>query len=134
MHYAQMKVVIPSWYLERGHKLVGLKVEPFDAAWSKEADVYVGLNGLTKEGRTAHRYIGFKNWLTRRDPTEDHVIAAVVGVYEDGRVCFENGRQRFAFLRDHGVKIMPVAMETGQIENARRYGYLHLVYTTRSRT
>jgi hypothetical protein len=45
-----------------------------------------------------------------------------------------NGRHRFAFLRDHGVKAIPVAMQPDSIENARRHGYLHRVYATRSRT
>jgi hypothetical protein len=131
MSYMAIKIILRA---RDEHLLVGVKVQQFDAAWSRETDLYVGPHGRIKNGGEAHRYFYFGHWLAIRDPQEEHVIAPIIHVCEDGSVGFENGRHRFAFLRDHGVNVMPVAMTPDAIENARRYGYLHHVYATRVRT
>jgi hypothetical protein len=56
--------------------------------------------------------------------------APIVFVRDDGQPCFEDGRHRFALLRDRGLKTIPIAMELPSVERARSYGYLGRRYKT----
>jgi hypothetical protein len=49
-------------------------------------------------------------------------------VRDDDWAGFEDGRHRFAVLRDYGLATISIAMNPQSIANARRYGYLHHVY------
>jgi hypothetical protein len=114
----RVKVTLPYSPSKWVRRLVYVNVRAFDAAWSKDRGVYIGTGGARPGKR--HRYTGFGRWVA----SQGHLEAPEVSVYEDGRVRFGNGRHRFAWLRDHGLIAVPVAMDEESIENARRYGYL----------
>lgn len=100
-----------------GEKIVNVNVAKLDAAWSKDVDFYVGPNG---QGGIKSRYPNFGEWLQ----TADSMEASEVYVRDNGEIAFTNGRHRFAWLRDHGVTVMPVAMHPDAIANAKKFGYL----------
>jgi hypothetical protein len=114
----------------RGDVLVSLHVRRFDVAWSKEGaeGIYVGANGYGSNA--IHRYRNFQKWLA----AHDYMRASEVGVSDDGKVGFRNGRHRYAVLRDLGRRTIPAAMSPESVENANRYGYLHHIYAPNRRT
>lgn len=112
-------------------KLVKVNVKAFDKAWSKDRDFYVGKGGTGAS--IGDRYQRFqdilkmseeerKRWLG--ESPKGNIIASSVGVSEDGSVYFDNGRHRFAVLRDMGYKEIPVAMTKESIKNAKKHGYI----------
>lgn len=69
------------------------------------------------------RYWGFGEWLAERRK----VWMPDVGL-SDGHISFNDGRHRFAWLRDHGVRALPVTVSPRiEAEMERRFG-------TKSRT
>jgi hypothetical protein len=110
-------------YYGDGYKLVGLHVQRFDAAWSRETELYIGPGGMEDSG-LAWRYNEFKKWLAEHN----HMTVSRVSVIDDGQVGFTDGRHRFAVLRDYGLRIIPAVMDPESIENAQRYGYIRCIY------
>ena len=98
-------------------KLVDVDVPALDAAFSKETDFYVGPGG---SGGIGKRYVRFADFIANSNTVE----ASMVYVDEIGRVSFDNGRHRFAFFRDNGIKTMPVSMTPESITNATKFGYI----------
>ena len=100
-----------------GRELVKINVPAFDAAWrnGSSGNQYIGAEG---HGGIKGRYEKFGKWLaTANQPIE----ASTVGVDDDGSVSFYNGRHRYCYLRDHGVKRIMVAMDPYSIKNAKKY-------------
>jgi hypothetical protein len=98
--------------------LVKLNVAAFDAAFQRERDFYIGPGGT---GNPIHdRYPKFGEFIAKVTEIE----AAEVTVNDDGKVGFTNGRHRYAWLRDHGVKDIPVAMTPESVQNAAQHGML----------
>jgi hypothetical protein len=97
--------------------LVDILVQPFNHAWSKDTEFYIGTGGTQGIGK---RYQGFGEFLK----TGETVEASEAYVDEKGRVTFSNGRHRFSYLRDQGATTIPVAMSPDAIANARKFGYL----------
>ena len=50
--------------------------------------------------------------------------ASDVHVNEHGLVDFGNGRHRYAFLRDKGLKHIPISMSKEASKNAKKHGYI----------
>lgn len=98
--------------------LVDVLTQPFDAAWQKDRDFYIGPTGT---GGIGKRYGAFGNFV---NSTKEHIEASEVHVDDRGNVSFNNGRHRFAWLRDNGAQSIPVAMGKDALENARKFGYL----------
>ena len=97
---------------------VGVDVLALDSSWQRDSD-YVqpqGFNGL------GDRYAEFGEWLSKATepiwmPTISYSEAT------DWHVAFTDGRHRFAWLRDHGVKTLPVATDPGEVVNLKeRFG------------
>lgn len=101
-----------------GERLVKIDVRKIDQAWQKDHDFYIGTNGV---GGIRGRYERFADFV---NSTQEPIEASEIYVRENGDVTFTNGRHRFAYFRDRGVAVMPVAMHPDAIENARKYGYL----------
>lgn len=101
----------------RGFKLVNIDVTKFDHQFAKDIGFYVGQNG---DGGITGRYERVKKFIADTGGME----ASSVDVNPDGSVGFNNGRHRYAALRDAGVKTMPVAMDTESAANARKTGLL----------
>lgn len=75
----------------------------FDADWASHRhsrDFYVGPGGTGGIGR---RYKTFDGWVRQGMPVE----MPVVGFDGFGAPNFSNGRHRYAWMRDHGVRAMP---------------------------
>jgi hypothetical protein len=98
-------------------RLVNVNTAKLNNAWS-HSNLYIGSGG-TNQIKT--RYQQFGQWI---NSTNEPIIASTVGVDHNGSVSFYNGRHRFAWLRDNGMKAIPVAMDSNSIRNAKKYGYV----------
>jgi hypothetical protein len=100
--------------------LVKINVDNFDAAWrnGSSGNQYIDAEG---HGGIKGRYDKFGQWLsTANQPIQ----ASTVHVDKDGSVSFHNGRHRYCYLRDHGVKTIRVAMDPQSVKNATKFGLL----------
>lgn len=81
---------------------VMIDVAKLEASFAKDANFYVGPQG---EGGIKGRYERFAKWM------EGGQVVEMPEVCMNGdEISFINGRHRFAWMRDHGVKMMPVAV------------------------
>lgn len=112
--------------------LVIINTTKFDNAFKKDKDFYIGKGGV---GSIKGRYKGFELFaLGGKEElvpgvSIDHlptnsIEASEVYVDKDGNVSFTNGRHRYAWMRDHGIKDIYVAMNNQSIENAKRHGLI----------
>lgn len=102
---------------KEGYKLVNIDVAKFDAAFKKDPTFYIGPDGT---GGINGRYGRVKQFMTDNSTFE----ASSVVVNADGSVGFQNGRHRYAVLRDAANQVIPVAMDEASIENAKEAGFL----------
>ena len=86
-----------------GDVQVMIDVAKLDASFAKDREFYVGPQGA---GGISGRYERFGNWLNNGEA----VGMPEVCLNDNGEVAFINGRHRFAWMRDHGVKKLPVAV------------------------
>lgn len=96
--------------------LVMFDTAKFDARFAK-TDSYVGHGGA---GGIGNRYAGVKDYLSKNGA----MYASEVHVRENGSVIFDNGRHRYAVLRDAGVKEMPMSITEEGLQNAVKAGLL----------
>ena len=105
--------VVPNW---PDYKVAYVDPAKVDALWSRDK-LYVGKGGT---GGMADRYKGAKSLIDGLKPGQDFKAPAVsIGA---GRVSFDDGRHRFAVMRDEGLREVPVSMNEASLENARRLG------------
>lgn len=83
-------------------------VAKVDLAWLLSTN-YVSCGGGC--AGNPERYEQFGHWFERKEP----VLIASLGLWDDV-IEFNDGRHRFAWLRDHGVEIMPVHVDLDNIE------------------
>lgn len=94
--------------------LVTVDVKKLDAAWSKDGSYYIppgGPTGAAGESSYVARYKGFQQWLI--DHPDTPIESPYVG-YMDGVASFNNGRHRFAVLRDQGETAVQIEIEPQQ--------------------
>jgi hypothetical protein len=101
-----------------GDVLVDVNVNAVNASWKQDADFYVGPGG---QGGIGKRYDNFGKFI---NSTEIPIEASEVYVDQKGQVSFNNGRHRFAYLRDQGITTIPVAMSPDAIENAKKFNLM----------
>ena len=108
----------PAWIKEsKRDSVVWVDVEQLDIAW-RCTDQYVGLGGTG--AAIAGRYKRFGEWLAH---TEKAVMMPTIGLCDDGEVSFTDGRHRFAWLRDRGLKRIPAAVDKVSLESiTARFG------------
>jgi len=113
-----MGVLIPKfikWRRQWGgsDKIVWVNVAKFDAAWKEsEPDAYIAPGVLD-------RWDGFAKRLIR---SEEAMAMSHVCLWEGG-VSFTDGRHRFSWCRDRGVRALPVtATPRDAALIAKRYG------------
>ena len=82
---------------------VMIDVAKLEASFAKNREFYVGPRG---EGGISGRYERFGKWLEGGQA----IGMPEVCLADNGEVSFINGRHRFAWMRDHGVHTMPVAV------------------------
>ena len=103
--------------LEKENQLVEVNSSVFDKAFSKTTWQYVGKGG---EGGIEGRYKKFAEFIKDARSIE----APNVSVDKDGAIVFGDGRHRYAYLRDSGVKNIPLSMDAESIKNAEKFGYV----------
>lgn len=113
-------ITLPARAAEAGDRLVPLDVAAFDARFAKDEGFYIGPGG--HGGTIGTRYQRVGQFLSQTDRLD----APEVYVGPDGEVGFTDGRHRFAYLRDQGVKIFHVAMTPESAKYAKQHGYLAL--------
>ena len=90
-------------------RIVWIDVLKFNSAWRRDRGYYISRNG---PNRTAP-------WIVRLRFRKIPMPHVYVG--EDGEVSFTDGRHRFAWFRDNGVRAMPVTVATNkEAEIAKR--------------
>ena len=111
--------------------LVNVNTKVFDKAFSRDRDMYIGVKG---KGGIGKRYEMFDTFVKggmidiggvdiHQDPTPS-IESPEVDVDINGNVSFTNGRHRWAWLRDQGAKIIPVAMMKSSVVNAKKFGMI----------
>lgn len=91
--------------------------DKFDQQFSKNEDFYVGPNGT---GGIGNRYARFGDWLDGAN----FVTVPDVSITSAGTINFDNGRHRYAWMRDHGAVRVPVAMDGDSLERARELEFI----------
>jgi len=114
----ERKVPVTMHPIEKRNKEVFTHVNPetFDKAFEKTND-YIGKNG---KGGIGERYQKFGDFVKKADS----IRASNVYIRENGSVIFGDGRHRYAYLRDQGLKKIPMTMDKESIERAKKHGYL----------
>ena len=97
--------------------VVNIDVMKFDELFKRDKGFYVGPQGA---GGIQGRYGKFGEFLKRGIPIEMPIAV----VNEDGKASFTNGRHRFAYLRDLGLKVMPISMDKDYVRYAKKYGVI----------
>jgi len=99
-----------------GDTIVWVNVEKLSAAWSQEKDSYIMPNNLGDE--PSPKYEKFGVWFA-----SNYEIIMPCVYTQDERIHFVNGRNRFAWLRDRGVKFLPVTTELSSSQEVNdRFG------------
>ena len=118
-------VIVPRRTLEWTNRVsqdqvVWIDVSKFDRDWRQDPYAYVGPGGqFGIVNALGNRYDQFGRWFDRGLPIE----MPEVGIADRGGVYFKNGRHRFAWMRDHGVHALPVAVSPEDVaELTRRCG------------
>jgi hypothetical protein len=102
----------------QGHTLHYVDVDKFDKAFEKNSDQYIGKGGT---GNTIkNRYQGVHDFLEKAESMR----ASESHVKPDGRVTFGDGRHRFAYLRDKGLKEIPMSFDKESVIHAKKHGYI----------
>ncbi|MBO7804380.1 hypothetical protein J6358_14910 [Burkholderia pseudomallei] len=106
--------------------IVWVSVNAIDSSWQHDKGRYVGRGG---KGSQDDRYAHFGKWLASN--LHRRIEIPEVGLTR-GEVTFSNGRHRFAWFRDHGLVVLPVAVDPAIVEpfqarfaTLRRVGQLH---------
>lgn len=97
---------------------IWIDVAKLDAAWKLDRKFYVGLHGHgdRKTIPSVGKYQRFGRWIRlRRDPVEMPHVGT-----RQRRVLFTNGRHRFAWCRDSGVRALPVTTSPEDAFKIRR--------------
>lgn len=96
------------------NELVNVNVNKFDELF-KKSDYYIGHLG---KGQIKNRYENFGHWFNH---SKDALHAPYVS-FNDKEPEFTNGRHRYAWLRDNGVKTIPMTMNKVDKEKAIKFG------------
>lgn len=100
-----------------GNKLHNVDVNKFEKAFKQNESQYIGEKGV---GGIGKRYEGVEKFL--KDAKS--MRASEVHVKENGSVVFGDGRHRYAYLRDKGLKNIPISMSSEAARNAKKHGYI----------
>jgi len=108
-----------------GRELIAIDTGKLDAAWLNSQtefgiSQYIGEGGTGAGEITPERYARFGEF----QKTASTIEASVVDVDNQGRVSFQNGRHRFAYMRDKGIASIPVVMDAESRANAQKFGYI----------
>jgi len=100
----------PQFFDENKETTVVVDVQKMDAALARDPYFYIKRDGSNSDN--PEKYNKFKNFLQTGKPI--HMPRASIA--EDGEVGLLDGRHRWAYLRDQGVKKMPIVVKKNQEE------------------
>ena len=109
----------------RGTIIVEGDVFAIDKLWKNDSDVYINrkLEGGYKDNRELAKYMNSK-----KDIMEGKVeIPPIMWIRISKQITeirFTNGRNRFANLRDVGIKTIPIVIEKKQLGDFRKLGLI----------
>jgi hypothetical protein len=95
-----------------------VNTDKFDEGFKRNSGQYIGEGG--KGNSISDRYEKIGEFLKKAPSME----ASDAHVRENGLVDFGNGRHRYAYLRDRGLKKIPMSMSKEAVKNAKKHGYL----------
>jgi len=104
--------------VHRGYVLVQADVGKLDRSLARDAGFHVGPGGT---GGIPGRYGEAAGFLGRARAGGIGVHATEAGIDRSGQAYINDGRHRFAAIRDSGAKSVPIAVRRGQ---AARFGKL----------
>jgi hypothetical protein len=88
-------------------RIVWVIVKKLDESWSKDDGLYL------PPGSCLNNRVG--EWIEKLSAAKERVPMPLIGYYE-GYVSFTDGRHRFGWCRDNGVRAIPVSVESkGQV-------------------
>ncbi len=115
------RVVLSPEEKAKGFKLVEIDRIKFDEKYELHGIAYIG-NRWTNICQP-EKIEKFKNYLK----TGKKIYAPVVFINDEGKypeIIFEDGRHRYAYMRDMKMKGIPVAMNEDSIKAAKKFGLL----------
>ena len=105
-------------YDDHETSLHNIATDKIEKSFSKNKDYYISKGGGAAIGK---RYDRFKEFLQSK-PNQIH--ASSIHIDDSGDVHFNNGRHRYAVLRDSGVTHIPVSLDAESRKNAVKFGYI----------
>ncbi len=114
------RIVLDPHDKKRGFQLVEVDRFNFDMKYEDYGAMYIGRSGNISQPERMER---FEEYLK----TGKKIYAPTVYINDNGRqpeIIFEDGRHRYAYMRDMKMKGIPMAMNEESIKVARKYGLL----------
>ena len=114
------RVVIDPVFQHRGFELVEVDRFNFDMNYEDYGFAYIGRGSNISQPERMER---FEEYLK----TGKKIYAPIVFVHDNGRhpeITFQDGRHRYAYMRDMKMKGIPITMDEESIKVARKYGLL----------
>lgn len=119
VHGTSHKFIVDPMYDNHETSLHNIDTDKIEKSFSKNKDYYISKGG--GGAAIGKRYDRFKEFLHSK-PKEVH--ASSLHIDDSGEVHFNNGRHRYAVLRDSGVKHIPVSLDAESRKNAKKHGYI----------
>ncbi|RQT22124.1 hypothetical protein [Burkholderia contaminans] len=91
--------------------VIWASVDALDAVWRGTSE-YVGLDGRGSD--QAEKYHAVGDFLRHAIGTRQIFVPTLSMI--DGKAMFTDGRHRFAWLRDHGLRALPVEVHEDSLE------------------
>ena len=104
---------------ENESKLYNIKINKIESSFKKDKDYYIGVNGTNGINNRYNRFIKFLN-----DNPKIDIIAPSIYIDDNGEVQFNNGRHRYAVIRDLGIETIPFSISNNNIKQAKKYNYI----------
>ncbi|MFZ5784187.1 MAG: hypothetical protein ACOY4R_28665 [Pseudomonadota bacterium] len=95
-----------------GDVAVWVSVAKVERRWRRDEGLYLSPEVCKRQTR----YLRFGEWIQ----TNSEVWMPVITLMDDGAISFTDGRHRFAWFRDHGLRTMQVATSRGKGAALRR--------------
>jgi len=114
------RVVLSPEEKARGFKLVDIDRIKFDEQYEFHGFAYIGSRWNISQPERMEK---FEDYLK----TGREIHAPVVFINDEGKypnIVFEDGRHRYAYMRDLRMKGIPVAMNEDSIKTAKKFGLL----------
>jgi hypothetical protein len=101
-----------------GNELHYVDADKFDEGFKRNKGQYIGKDGSGNS--ISDRYNRVGEFLK----TAPSMRVGNAHVRENGLVDFGDGRHRFAYLRDQGLKHIPMSFSKEAARNAKKHGYI----------